>query len=663
MADTIPEHLGTSRTPSTAAFLAGGGGMGAQFRTHDWSGTPLGPPGAWPPALKTLVAVLLGARQPMFVAWGPERTMLYNDGYATVLGARHPAALGRPFREVWFDILDDIGPILERAFAGEGTHMDDIALTMTRHGYLEKTYFSFSYTPVRDESGAVAGMFCACREITGRVMAGRAQEFRLALEARLRDLAEPREVLAEAAAALGRHLGCDRAGYAEVAADDAHFVVEGEWCAAGMPSLSGRRRLEEFGPSLIAALRAGHTVPFADALAEPLTAGAAAAFEAAEVCAAITVPLIQAGRLAAGLFVHHRTPRRWTTAEVALVQEAAERTAAAVGRVRAEAALRASEARWRGLFTRMQEGFALCEMVPAADGRPLDFRYIEVNAAWERLTGLPAAQVVGRLVTEVIPDIEPFWAETYAGVVETGEPAHFEYRIAALDRWFEVLAYPTEPGRFVAVFLNITDRKRAEARQALLAREVEHRAKNALAVVQSVLRLTRAPDMAAYVRAVEGRVAALSRAQTLLANDHSEGAELHTLLAGELAPFLAGQRVELDGPPMLLPAVAAQPVAMAVHELATNAVKHGALSVPGGRLAVRWKVQPARLLLRWAEAGGPAVAGAPARRGFGSRVLDGTVRGQLGGTVVLDWAASGLVCDLDVPLGGPPPPPDLATPG
>ena len=281
-------------------------------------------------------------------------------------------------------------------------------------------------------------------------------------------------------------------------------------------------------------------------------------------------------------------------AELALVQEVAERTWAAVGRARAEAALRASEARWRGLFTRMQEGFALCELVHDADGRPVDFRYLEVNAAWERLTALPAAAVVGRLVTEVIPGVEPFWIETYARVVETGEPAHVEYRVATLDRWFEVLAYRTEPGRFAAVFLNVTDRKRAEARQALLTREIEHRAKNALAVVQSVLRLTRAADLPAYVRAVEGRVSALARAQTLLANDHSEGAELRTLLAGELAPFLAGQRVELHGPPVLLPAVAAQPVAMAVHELATNAVKHGALSVPGGRLAVRWEVRPAR---------------------------------------------------------------------
>lgn len=652
----MPEAPEPGARPAVEAFLAGGGELGARLRACDWAATPLGPADAWPAALKTLVAVMLGARQPMFIAWGPERTMLYNDDYATVCGARHPAALGRPFREVWFDILDDVEPILERAFAGEGSHFADVALLMHRNGYPEETYFSFSYTPVRDETGTVAGMFCACTETTARVMAERRQEFRLDLEARLRPLAEPRMVMATAAAALAAHLGCDRAGYAEVTADELHVTVEGEWRGLGVPSLAGLRRLEDDGPALVAALQAGRTVTFADARADPLADGRPTppGIQATELRAAVTVPLVKAGRLAATFFVHHMAPRRWSDDEVALVREVAERIWAAVADARAEAALRASEARWRGLFTRMQEGFALGELVRDAAGKAVDYRYIEVNAAWEALIGLPAAEVVGRLATEVIPGLERRRIANYAKVVETGEPVHAEYHLAAQDRWFDVLVYRTEPGRFAVLLLNITDRKRAEARQALLTREIEHRAKNALAVVQAVLRLTRAPDLPAYIRAVEGRVSALARAQTLLAGDQGDGAELRSLLAGELAPFLAGQRVELNGPPVPLPAVLAQPLAMAVHELATNAVKHGALSVPGGRLAVRWELRPGPppwLRLCWAEAGGPAVTGPPPRRGFGSRVLDGTVRGQLGGLVALDWAAAGLVCQLDVPLG------------
>jgi PAS domain S-box-containing protein len=319
-------------------------------------------------------------------------------------------------------------------------------------------------------------------------------------------------------------------------------------------------------------------------------------------------------------------------------------------------ALRKSEERWRGLFERMHEGLALCEIVYGSDGAAADFRYLEVNAAWERLTGVPPTEIVGRLASEAIPGIERFWTDTYARVAETGEPAHFEYYLAALGRWFEVLAYQTEPGRFAAVFLNISERKRQEEMQALMSREVDHRAKNALAVVQAAIRLTKAPDLPSYARIIEGRVGALARAQTLLADDRWAGADLRSLLRGELAGFLdsaGGSQARLVGAAVTLPAGAAQPLAMAIHELATNAVKYGALSVPEGFVTVSWTLEgdlPGMLHLRWAETGGPPVTGVPERRGFGSRVLTGTVRRQLSGTVSLAWETAGLVCVMEVPL-------------
>lgn len=153
--------------------LDGGGQVGALLREHDWSGSPLGEPDRWPQPLKTLVSMMLGSNQPMFVAWGPERIILYNEGYSQLLEDRHPAAMGRPFAQVWWDIIDDVGPILDRAYAGEGTHMDDITFMMIRDGRPQETHFSFSYTPVRDEAGAVSGMFCACAETTKEVFATR----------------------------------------------------------------------------------------------------------------------------------------------------------------------------------------------------------------------------------------------------------------------------------------------------------------------------------------------------------------------------------------------------------------------------------------------------------------------------------------------------------
>ncbi len=625
-------------------FLAEGGTLGALMRAHDWGATPLGPPEEWPEALKTTVAIMLGSRQPMFVAWGPARTMLYNDSYAVLCGGRHPAALGQPFRDVWFDIMDDIGPILERAFQGEATHMDDIAFVMTRNGYPEEAHFSFSYTPVRGEDGQVAGMFCACAEITARIMAERRQAFGLALDQALRGLVDPAEVANTALRLIGTQLRAARCGLAEWEEGRDGLAVTAEWGDGSLPPIPPGTVLMPAGP---APARPGWRID--DATIDPgppLPADAASA---------LLVPLARSGRLDTLLYVHQAVPRRWLAAEETLLREMAERVAAALARARAEAALRASEARWRGLFAAMHEGFALCEMVRDEQGRDVDFRYLEVNDAWERLTGISREAAEGELVSVLIPGVEPYWIETYGRVVRTGEPAHVEYHVGTLGAWFEVFAYRTEPGRFAAVFLNVTERKASEERQALLAREVDHRAKNALAVVMAALRLTRAETLPAYRAAVEGRVAALARAQTLLARENWSGAALAQLLEGELRPFVGeGQRLSLEGPPVSLQGRAVQPVAMAVHELATNATKHGALSVAGGGVVLRWVVEDggATLRLHWQEEGGPAAV-APQRQGFGSRVLEATIRGQLGGTIAIDWSPAGLACTMTLPLSGP----------
>lgn len=152
-------------------FLTGGGEMGARMRAHDWSHSPLGPPEQWPQSLRTVVSLLLTSRFPMFVAWGPELGFLYNDGYASILGAKHPAALGRRFQDIWFEIWSDIGPLVDRALAGEATFHENLPLRMLRKGYEEQTYFTFSYSPVRDETGGIGGMFCACTETTSEVYA------------------------------------------------------------------------------------------------------------------------------------------------------------------------------------------------------------------------------------------------------------------------------------------------------------------------------------------------------------------------------------------------------------------------------------------------------------------------------------------------------------
>ncbi|APX86063.1 hybrid sensor histidine kinase/response regulator [Methylorubrum extorquens] len=152
-------------------FLAGGGHMSERMRAHDWSASPLGRPETWPQCLRSAVSLMLGSKFPMFVAWGPELGFLYNDAYADILGDKHPGAVGRRFRDIWSEIWPDIAPLIDKAMAGEATWAENLPLTMNRHGYEERTWFTFSYSPVRDDEGEVGGMFCACTETTAKVEA------------------------------------------------------------------------------------------------------------------------------------------------------------------------------------------------------------------------------------------------------------------------------------------------------------------------------------------------------------------------------------------------------------------------------------------------------------------------------------------------------------
>jgi PAS domain S-box-containing protein len=179
-------------------FLAGGGAVGALMRTHDWSTSPLGPPDAWPQSLRTVVSLLLQSRFPMFVAWGKDLGFLYNDAYAEILGSKHPHALGRRFSDIWSEIWSDISPLIDAAMAGQAIYREDLPLLMNRKGYDEQTWFTFSYSPVRDESGHVTGMFCACTETTQKVLAHRGlRDLNETLERRVNDALAERKLLAD----------------------------------------------------------------------------------------------------------------------------------------------------------------------------------------------------------------------------------------------------------------------------------------------------------------------------------------------------------------------------------------------------------------------------------------------------------------------------------
>ena len=153
-------------------FLTGGGAMGDAIRGHDWAPSSLGPLAAWPAALKVTVGMMVNSRFPKCLFWGAELICLYNDAYRPMLGTK-PEALGRPFRDVWPEVWDALRPIAERAMAGEASFFEDMPLVVERFGRPEQTWFTFCYSPVRDETGAIVGIIDTVIETSGKVKAER----------------------------------------------------------------------------------------------------------------------------------------------------------------------------------------------------------------------------------------------------------------------------------------------------------------------------------------------------------------------------------------------------------------------------------------------------------------------------------------------------------
>ena len=324
-----------------------GGETGRLMAGRDWSTSSLGAPETWPQSLRSVVGLLLGSKFPMFVAWGDELGFLYNDAYAEILGSKHPAALGAAFRDIWSEIWSDISPLIDAALAGEATYHEDLPLVMNRRGYDEQTWFTFSYSPVHDESGKIAGMFCAVAETTGEVLAEQRQNFVVALGDTLAKLTDPVAMTATTAELLGQRLRVARAGYGEIDASGEIVSVARDWTDGSIASLAGEARvLDAFGPEVIAELRAGRTLRVDDCSTDRRTSRPdyLVTWKSIGVRALIVAPLVNEGRLVAFLYVHSAAPRRWSDLDARLVEDAGSRTWAAVERSHAEAALRESEA-------------------------------------------------------------------------------------------------------------------------------------------------------------------------------------------------------------------------------------------------------------------------------------------------------------------------------
>ncbi|MGH8151688.1 MAG: PAS domain S-box protein [Rhodanobacteraceae bacterium] len=310
--------------------------------------------------------------------------------------------------------------------------------------------------------------------VSGRHDPGRRQQFVLKLADAMRTLSDTRAIETEVDRRLAMHLGADRAFYGDVSAEGIISITT-DYCNADTASIVGQYRLDAFGGHAADALRSGRTLVFADvAAAEMLTAAEKQACRDVRVAALVKVPRLEHGRLVAVLAVHQSQPRNWQADEIALVEDVAERTWVMVERARAETTLRLSEERYRSLFDGIDEGFCVMELVRGDDGRIKQLIYREVNAAFERLTGLH--DVIGKSSSVLFPGLEGHWLDAIAGVMETGKPVRMENYQACPERWCS-LQYSRVGGagsRFAAaVFEDVTARKRAEEALSRLAAIVE----------------------------------------------------------------------------------------------------------------------------------------------------------------------------------------------
>ena len=497
-----------------------GGEMAALIRNKDWSLTPLGKMAQWPGSLKIAVSAVLDSPLPMVVLWGPELTQLYNDAYQVILGQRHPVALGQSARECWPEMWDINEPIYRRVLdRGEPVFIEKQEYVIESSGTAESMFAKVSYTPTRDEDGAIHGVTLVVIDTTSRVVIERQhseipsaqsalnkelegkvellqnqdryKDFQLALADGLRDL-DPDAAIYLASSLLGEHLGVSRVLYAEVDEAAGTFIIRRDWLAGGLASISGEaRQLSDFGPEMIASLRAGQAMVVDNIALDPRTAAFAHAYEAINVRANLAIPLVKSGQMLAVLSLQNTEPRHWTPEDVKLSAEVAERTWATSVAARAQADLRLERDQTQHIFDIMAEGIAV-----------MDRNWIlqRMNAEGLRLGKRTEQEVIGRSHWEIWPecigsDLQLFYTE----VMESRIASKIEYHHAFsndVQTWFDVHAYPTKEGGLAIFFRDIDERKQnheklqtSDRRKDEFLAMLAHELRNPLAPISAAAQL------------------------------------------------------------------------------------------------------------------------------------------------------------------------------
>ncbi|MBD0255160.1 MAG: PAS domain-containing protein [Cytophagales bacterium] len=411
------------------AFLQGGGEMGQRISALDWSQTSLGPARHWPQSLRTSLSIMLTAKLPMGLWWGEDLVQFYNDAYRPCLGneGKHPLALGQRGQDCWPEQWPQLAPLIHQVLSGGGAvWQEDVLIPICREGRTVDAYWTFSYSPVRDETGRVAGVLVLCQDTTRQV-----ENLRLAGQ-RFQNFVRQ-----------------DTVGMIVVTGEEMVVEVVNDAYAR----LIDRQYEELVNRPLFS------VIPEAKPHFHPIFEKVRQSGEPLYLYEYPYFVLVDGERKKGFLDLVYQPYQEATgsvTGVMVLCHEVTEK-------VLARRKVEESEAKYRGLFEAMDQGFCIMEMIFDAGNDPVDYRFLEINPVFEQQTGLKDA--VAKTARELVPDLEAHWFEIYGKVALTGEAIRFEEGSPAMGRWFEVYAFRLgdSGSRKVAVlFTDISQRKRAE---------------------------------------------------------------------------------------------------------------------------------------------------------------------------------------------------------
>lgn len=434
--------------------------MGTLIRSKDWRHSTLGTPGNWPQSLRTAVGILLNSKFPMFVWWGPELITIYNDAYCPIAGEKHPRLLGQSGKEAWKEIWPDLSPLVEKVFMGVSTWSEDQVLYMNRRSFVEETYFTFSYSPILDDQGNVAGLFCACIETTEKILASRKiQESERNLRhtilqspvamcilrgpAYVVEIANERmfEVWGKTASqALGRPIF---EGVPEASNQGLEQLLKGVY-ESGEPFSANERPVE-------LARNSGIETVYLNFLYQPFREGDGTVSGIIAVANDVTEQVLARKQLEAS--------------EQELQSRVKERTAE----------LEEQRNLLNNIMVNSSNGISVTEMIRDEQGAIINASTILANDAAVKFIGLPRDVFLGTTATQLDPNIlSSAYGLACLKTLATGEPSVIQYHLAITARWLELTVSKMDADHLIHIFTDVTPIKEAQIKLERLVDELKH---------------------------------------------------------------------------------------------------------------------------------------------------------------------------------------------